>query len=102
MVKFWLGKKGQFITNDCYFLIFSVIITLHDRTGRLENAPPQRTFTPSLHDRTGRLEMLLDSATAYSSLHDRTGRLEKEVGWHKTLSNLHDRTGRLEIISYHA
>ena len=76
MFKFWLGKKGQSITNDCYFLIFSVIITLHDRTGRLEKKRQSALGIWSLHDRTGRLEIARLAKLGIMSLHDRTGRLE--------------------------
>ena len=42
----------------CYFLLFWFILTLHDRTGRLEKWS-ERLRCFALHDRTGRLENLL-------------------------------------------
>ena len=61
----------------CYFLLFWFILTLHDRTGRLES--PWRAVLPKcrLHDRTGRLENQLIKLPLSAFLHDRTGRLEK-------------------------
>ena len=43
----------------CYFLLFWFIITLHDRTGRLEIHTPSMPVPWILHDRTGRLEKVL-------------------------------------------
>ena len=40
----------------CYFLLFWFILTLHDRTGRLEKKASETLALMGLHDRTGRLE----------------------------------------------
>ena len=83
----------------CYFLLFWFILTLHDRTGRLEK---QHTFTglaKFLHDRTGRLESHELSGRFMIFLHDRTGRLETSNRKNSLLIKLHDRTGRLENIA---
>ena len=42
----------------CYFLLFWFILTLHDRTGRLEIVKLTADAPIRLHDRTGRLESL--------------------------------------------
>ena len=42
----------------CYFLLFWFILTLHDRTGRLEKYAGGNAGERYLHDRTGRLEKL--------------------------------------------
>ena len=60
----------------CYFLLFWFILTLHDRTGRLENSACGLTNLCQLHDRTGRLENRPAVDITFSALHDRTGRLE--------------------------
>ncbi|RUO14102.1 hypothetical protein EJK49_1227 [Moraxella catarrhalis] len=60
----------------CYFLLFWFILTLHDRTGRLESAAWGSESAEALHDRTGRLEKSHLDQSLRTPLHDRTGRLE--------------------------
>ena len=56
----------------------SLLLALHDRTGRLEKFYDSDAYEGWLHDRTGRLEIYILMAWFVLALHDRTGRLETE------------------------
>ena len=74
----------------------NIILHLHDRTGRLENAFNPIAPSTTLHDRTGRLENDGRTGIRCVKLHDRTGRLESTFNPMAPTAVLHDRTGRLE------